>query len=52
MKFTIKTEDFSARFLVCDSEGLARYSVKNEMNSIVRKLTIYDLGKLSPLFSY
>jgi uncharacterized protein YxjI len=45
MKFSINTEDFSSRFTVVDSEGLERYLVKNEMDSVMRKLTIYDLGK-------
>lgn len=44
MKFSIKTEDFSAQFVVLDSEGLERYFVKNEMDSVMRKLTICDLG--------
>lgn len=45
MKFSIKTEDFSSKFVVFDGEGLERYLVKNEMNSVMRKLNIYDLGK-------
>ena len=45
MKYTIPGEDFSTKFMVCDVEGLARYYVTNEMNSVMRKLTIYDLGK-------
>lgn len=44
MKFSIKTEDFSGQFVVLDSEGLERYFVKNEMDSVMRKLTICDLG--------
>jgi hypothetical protein len=46
MKFSINTEDFSSKFVIYDSEGLERYLAKNEMNSIMRKLTIFDLGKL------
>jgi uncharacterized protein YxjI len=46
MKFTISTENFSSKFVVYDAEGLERYLVKNEMDSIMRKLTIYDLGKV------
>jgi hypothetical protein len=52
MKYSIKTEDFSSRFVVFDAEGLERYLIKNEMNSIMRKLTIFDLGKLSYLFIF
>jgi len=52
MKFSINTEDFSSKFAVVDAEGLERYTVKNEMNSIMRKLTIYDLGKSSYILSY
>jgi uncharacterized protein YxjI len=58
MKFSISTEDFSSRFAIFDAEGLERYFAKNEMNSVMRKLTIYDLGKLDStvyyqsLFSY
>ncbi|UJR33808.1 hypothetical protein I4U23_021232 [Adineta vaga] len=44
MKFSINTEDFSSRFIVLDNESLERYSVKNEMDSVMRKLTIYDLA--------
>ncbi|CAF3344330.1 unnamed protein product [Rotaria sp. Silwood1] len=44
MKFCINTEDFSSKFAVLDDEGLQRYSVKNEMDSIMRKLTIFDLA--------
>ncbi|CAF0724359.1 unnamed protein product [Rotaria sordida] len=44
MKFVINTEDFSSRFVVLDEEGLERYSVKNEMDSFMRKLTIFDLA--------
>ena len=47
MKFTIKTEDFSSLFVVLDSEDLERYFVKNEMDSVMRKLTICDLGSYS-----
>lgn len=46
MKFSISTEDFSSRFVVLDSEGIERYFGKNEMDSVMRKLTISDLGKL------
>ncbi|CAF5188851.1 unnamed protein product, partial [Rotaria sp. Silwood1] len=38
------TEDFSSKFAVLDDEGLQRYSVKNEMDSVMRKLTIFDLA--------
>ncbi|CAF0727746.1 unnamed protein product [Adineta steineri] len=44
MKFTIKTEDFSAKFVVYDNEDLERYLVKNEMDAVMRKLTIFDLA--------
>ena len=50
MKFSINTEDFSSKFVVLDAEGLERYFVKNEMDSVMRKLTIYDLGNF-PLSS-
>jgi hypothetical protein len=50
MKFTITTEDFSSKFSVCDDEGLTRYSVKNQMDSVMRKFTIYDLGKIYSSF--
>jgi uncharacterized protein YxjI len=33
--------------MVLDAEGLERYFVKNEMDSVMRKLTIFDLGKSS-----
>jgi len=45
MKFTIKTEDFSSKFVVFDAEDLERYFAKNEMDSVMRKLTLFDLGK-------
>ena len=51
-KFSIKTEDFSARFVVSDGEDLERYFVKNEMDSVMRKLTIFDLGNYSFLHLY
>ncbi len=51
MKFSINTEDFSSRFVVHDSEGLERYLVKNEMHSVMRKLTIFDLGKFPSIKS-
>lgn len=44
MKFSIKTEDFSSKFVVFDAEGLERYLVKNELNSVMRKLSIFDLA--------
>jgi len=47
MKFSINTEDFSSIFIIVDAEGLERYFVKNEMDSMMRKLTIFDLGKSS-----
>jgi len=50
MKFSINTEDFSSKFVIFDSEGLERYLAKNEMDSMMRKLTIYDLGKLYFIF--
>jgi hypothetical protein len=46
MTFSINTEDFSSKFVVFDNEGLERYLVKNELDSVMRKLTIYDLGKI------
>lgn len=45
MKYSIMTEDFSSRFIVFDAEGAERYFVKNEMDSVMRKLTISDLCK-------
>lgn len=45
MKFSIKTEDFSSKFVVYDTDGLERYLITNELNSVMRKLSIYDLGK-------
>ncbi len=46
VKFSISTKDFSARFVIFDGDGLERYHVKNEMDSVMRKLTIFDLGKM------